>query len=103
MAEKVTDINFSIAKNEVMGILGPSGAGKSSIFKMLTMAMSRSQGKIELLGEDFDHAKGTADALTQGQIGIVYQDDVMWPELTVDQNLTYMGLLKGLDREGIEV
>jgi ABC-type multidrug transport system ATPase subunit len=42
MAEKVTDINFTIAKNEIMGILGPSGAGKSSIFKMLTMFMSRS-------------------------------------------------------------
>jgi ABC-type multidrug transport system ATPase subunit len=42
MAEKVTDINFTIAKNEIMGILGPSGAGKSSIFKMLTMVMSRS-------------------------------------------------------------
>jgi ABC-type multidrug transport system ATPase subunit len=40
--EKVTDINFTIAKNEIMGILGPSGAGKSSIFKMLTMVMSRS-------------------------------------------------------------
>ena len=100
--EKVTDINFSIGKNEIMGILGPSGAGKSSIFKMLTMVMSRTQGKIELLGEDFDNAEETADALTQGQIGIVYQDDVMWPELTVDQNLTYIGLLKGLDNSDIQ-
>ena len=99
--EKVTDINFTIAKNEIMGILGPSGAGKSSIFKMLTMVMSRSQGKIELIGENFDNAKDTADALTQGQIGIVYQDDVMWPELTVDQNLTYIGLLKGMEYEDI--
>jgi len=101
MAEKVTDINFSIGKNEIMGILGPSGAGKSSIFKMLTMVMSRTQGKIELLGEDFDNAEETADALTQGQIGIVYQDDEMWPELTVDQNLTYIGLLKGMEAEEI--
>ena len=85
-----------------MGILGPSGAGKSSIFKMLTMVLSRSQGKIELLGEDFDNHKETADILTTGQIGIVYQDDVMWPELTVDQNLEYMGQLKGMDAEEIE-
>ena len=102
MAEKVTDINFTIAKNEIMGILGPSGAGKSSIFKMLTMVMSRSQGKIELIGENFDNAKDTADALTQGQIGIVYQDDVMWAELTVNQNLTYIGLLKGLNYDDIQ-
>ena len=66
MAEKVTDINFTIARNEVMGILGPSGAGKSSIFKMLTMVMSRTQGKIELLGQDFDNARDAANFLTQG-------------------------------------
>jgi ABC-type multidrug transport system ATPase subunit len=66
MAEKVTDISFTIGKNEIMGILGPSGAGKSSIFKMLTMFMSRSQGKIKLLGHDFYNSKETAEALTQG-------------------------------------
>jgi ABC-type Na+ transport system ATPase subunit NatA len=40
--------------------------------------------------------------LTRGDIGIVYQDDVMWPELSVDQNLTYIGRLKGMDSEDIE-
>ena len=55
-----------------MGILGPSGAGKSSIFKMITMSMSRTGGKIELLGRDFDDHKGAAEYLTRGQIGIVY-------------------------------
>ncbi len=37
-----------------MGILGPSGAGKSSIFKILTMALNRSRGKIEILGQNLD-------------------------------------------------
>ena len=51
MAEKVTDINFSISKNEIMGILGPSGAGKTSIFKMLTMMMRVSKGEVSLFGK----------------------------------------------------
>ncbi len=55
-----------------MGILGPSGAGKSSIFKMVTMCMNRTAGKIELLGRDFIDPKAAADELTRGQIGIVY-------------------------------
>ena len=79
-----------------MGILGPSGAGKSSIFKMVTMAMSRSSGKLELLGRDFDNPS-SPQALTNGDIGIVYQEDVMWHELTVDDNLRTIGKLKGLD------
>ena len=37
-----------------MGILGPSGAGKSSIFKILTMALNLSRGKIEILGQNLD-------------------------------------------------
>lgn len=83
LESKVQDVSFSIFENEIMGILGPSGAGKSSIFKMMTMAMNRSGGKIDLLGQSFD-SPSVNDMLTRGDIGIVYQDDVMWPELTVD-------------------
>ena len=35
--------------------------------------------------------------LTTGQIGIVYQEDVMWPNLTVDQNLIFIARFKGMD------
>jgi ABC-type multidrug transport system fused ATPase/permease subunit len=100
--EKVRNVNFTIGKNEIMGILGPSGAGKSSIFKMLTMAMNRSGGKLELLNQSFEESHSASDYLTRGQIGIVYQDDVMWPDLSVDDNLTYTGLLKGLTIEEVE-
>lgn len=99
--EKVTDVSFTIFENEIMGILGPSGAGKSSIFKMVTMAMSRSAGQIELIGKNFSHPL-SYDELTKGEIGIVYQDDVMWPELSVDENLTYIGRLKGMDAEDLD-
>jgi ABC-type multidrug transport system ATPase subunit len=49
----VADITFTLEQNEIMGILGPSGAGKSSIFKMVTLAMSRTDGYLELLGHNF--------------------------------------------------
>jgi ABC-2 type transport system ATP-binding protein len=52
--EKIIDVNFEVGKNEIMGILGPSGAGKSSILKILSMAVSRSGGKVEILGQSFD-------------------------------------------------
>jgi branched-chain amino acid transport system ATP-binding protein len=50
----VSDVNFNIAENEILGILGPSGAGKSTIFKMITMSIARSAGEIELIGRDFE-------------------------------------------------
>jgi ABC-2 type transport system ATP-binding protein len=52
--EKIINVNFEVGKNEIMGILGPTGAGKSSIFKILSMAVSRSGGKVEILGQSFD-------------------------------------------------
>lgn len=54
-----------------MGILGPSGAGKSSVFKMVTMAINRTKGEIEMMGHDFD-SEQTYQRLTEGNIGIVY-------------------------------
>lgn len=44
--EKVRYVNFALKENEILGILGPSGAGKSSIFKMVTLAMSRTSGDL---------------------------------------------------------
>jgi ABC-type multidrug transport system ATPase subunit len=82
--DSVVDINFTVAKNEVLGILGPSGAGKSSIFKIVTLAMNRSGGQVELLNKKLGIAMDANEVLTKGQIGIVYQEDVMWPDMTVD-------------------
>lgn len=67
---------------------------------MVTMAMARTDGKVELLGMDFDRPEAYK-LLTQGQIGIVYQDDVIWSELSVDENLKIMGRLKGLTEDEI--
>lgn len=62
----MTDINFTVAKNEVLGILGPSGAGKSSIFKIVTLAMNRSDGKVELLNKKIGESKDAKEFLTKG-------------------------------------
>ena len=46
----VNDISLNIKENEIIGILGASGAGKSTVFKMVTMALNRSSGSIEMIG-----------------------------------------------------
>jgi ABC-type multidrug transport system ATPase subunit len=79
-----------------MGILGPSGAGKSTLFKILTLLNSRTSGLVNIVGHDLDNMS-SAEALSTGLIGIVFQEDVMWSELTVDQNLQYMADFKGMN------
>jgi ABC-type multidrug transport system ATPase subunit len=46
--------------------------------------------------------KDTPDKLTHGDISIVYQEDVLWPELTVDENLRIVGQLKGISEQLID-
>ncbi len=48
----VDNVNFSIAKGEVVGFLGPNGAGKSTIMNILTGYLSLTQGKVEIDGYD---------------------------------------------------
>ena len=66
-----------------MGILGPSGTGKSSIFNMLIFLKPKDQGNIGLDGTYLDKTK-VSNLIRRGSIGIVYQEDVIWEELTVD-------------------
>lgn len=79
-------MDFALRDNEILGILGPSGAGKSSIFKMVTFAMQRTAGDLKLFGRDVNKV-ATPESIRQGEMSIVYQEDVLWPDLTVDENL----------------
>ena len=44
------DINFSVEKGEVLGIIGKNGAGKSTLLKILSEITSPSFGKIKMKG-----------------------------------------------------
>ena len=55
-----------------------------------------------MLGRDFTDTKAAAEYLTRGQIGIVNQDDLMWPDQTFYENLKYIGRLKGMNEIEID-
>ena len=92
----VRDVSFTLDNNanKILGVVGPTGAGKSTLFKLLTMMEKRSQGSVELLGKrDF--------SWSGQQVGMLAQEDILWPELTVSENIEFIGRLKGLSRETI--
>ena len=92
----VEDISFDIKKGEILGIIGPSGAGKSTIFKILTMMETRDSGEVFLGGISIDKEDGQYAAAEELDIGLVFQEDVLWEEKTVDQNLKLVGEFSGL-------
>lgn len=85
--EVVRSIDFWVGKGQLFAFLGPNGAGKSTTMNMLATLLQKSSGKIFIDGLDLDRNRRAV----KEKIGMVFQEDVLDRELTVEQNLKYRG------------
>ena len=92
----VKDISFGVEKGKIMGLLGPSGAGKSTIFKLLTLMSARDSGVLRLAGVEINRYWEDYRLSKDLDLGFVFQEDVLWEDKTVDENLEIIGKLRGL-------
>ena len=86
----VEDVNFQIAKGEVIGFLGPNGAGKSTIMNILTGYLSLTQGKVEIDG--FDIMENPEQA--KRRIGYLPEIPPLYLDMTVNEYLNFVYDLK---------
>lgn len=84
----LSDISFSLAKGEMLGIIGPNGAGKSSLLRCLYRYIKPDNGTINLFGQNTSHFSAKEFAR---QVAVVLQDTPHHFELTTDQ-LVAIGL-----------
>src|SRR5215218_8931488 len=72
----------------ITALFGPSGAGKTSIVNMIAGLIAPERGRIVLGGEVlFDSGTRTAVAVHKRRVGYVFQDDRLFPHLSVRHNL----------------
>jgi putative thiamine transport system ATP-binding protein len=81
--------NFSaqVAPGEVLAVMGPSGCGKSSLLGFIAGTLSpvfAASGQVRLQGSDI-HALPTK----QRRVGMLFQDDLLFPHMTVQDNLLF--------------
>ncbi|HSW17204.1 MAG TPA: amino acid ABC transporter ATP-binding protein [Ramlibacter sp.] len=90
-------VSLDVAEGEVVAVIGPSGSGKSTLVRCLHQLESIEAGAIyldgELLGYERhgDHLKALgprALARQRTQLGMVFQQFVLFPHLTVAENIT---------------
>lgn len=81
----LSGINFSLELGEVHALLGENGAGKSTLIKVLGGIYQPDSGKIRINGNEVQ-IHGVPEARENG-IGIIHQEIVLVPYLTVAQNL----------------
>ena len=91
----VHDVSFSVATDEVLGLMGANGAGKTTLFNLVSGAIRPDSGDVV-----FDGAAITGlrpDQICRRGIGRTYQIARPFPGLSVAENVT-VGLLYGAPR-----
>jgi ABC-2 type transport system ATP-binding protein len=92
--EAVRGIDLDILPGEIFGLIGPDGAGKTSVFQILGGVMPATSGEAVMLGRSAREARSYVGYLTQ--VFSLYHD------LTVAENLRYVGELRRLSPRDIE-
>lgn len=72
------DISFTLKDGEIMTIVGPSGAGKTTLLRIIAGLENKDSGEILIDGKPYD----------PGNVGVVFQDFNLFPNLNVLQNIT---------------
>src|ERR1700683_438908 len=90
----VVSINLEIADGEIFGLIGPDGAGKTTTFQILAGVMEATSGTAEVFGVPAREARSHTGYLTQAFS--------LYPDLTVAENIRYIGDLRRVPPDEIE-
>ena len=82
------NLNLTLAKGEIFGLVGPSGVGKSSLIKAIAGVMPLKSGAIYWQGQIWSK-KQQVLALEKRGLGLVLQDPALFPHMTVQQNMAF--------------
>jgi ABC-2 type transport system ATP-binding protein len=88
----VDDVSFSVEQGEFFAFLGPNGAGKTTTISILTTTLSKTSGEVKIAGFDLDRQARQV----REQIGIIFQQPSLDPQLTAEQNIRFHACMYGM-------
>ncbi len=96
-------IDFEVTSGEWIAIMGRSGAGKSTFMYQMSLLDDPTSGKIRIFGQDTHEM--TADEKTSfrlNELGYVFQDYALLPDLTALENVVVPLLMQGLEWQEVQ-
>src|SRR5215510_3326223 len=91
--EAVRGISLDVSQGEIFGLIGPDGAGKTTTFQILAGVMNPTSGVTRVFGEPAREMRSTTGYLTQAFS--------LYPDLTVEENILYIGELRLVSTDDI--
>ncbi|MFD5328805.1 ABC transporter ATP-binding protein [Streptomyces sp. NPDC127092] len=77
------DLDFTVPRGRITGLLGPSGCGKTTLMRAIVGTQAKVTGTLDVLG------RPAGDPALRSRIGYVTQRPSVYDDLTVHQNLDY--------------
>ncbi len=81
------NFNLTVEKGDFVTIIGSSGCGKTTALKMINGLIEPTEGDIFIEGENIKNKNQT---LLRRNIGYAIQGSVLFPHMTVEQNISYV-------------
>lgn len=88
------DVNVDLTPGECLGVSGPNGSGKTTLVRTAATLTRADRGTISVLGTS---SRESDLATVRRSIGLIGHQPTLIPELTLEENLTHVARLAGVD------
>ncbi|HRD34973.1 MAG TPA: ATP-binding cassette domain-containing protein [Rhodocyclaceae bacterium] len=100
--EALSDIDFTVHKGEVFGIIGRSGAGKSTLVRTINLLERPTAGRVLIDGQDFSLFGERELARARRRIGMIFQHFNLLASKSVAENIGLPLRIAGVPRRDID-
>ncbi|HEY2177176.1 MAG TPA: ATP-binding cassette domain-containing protein [Caulobacteraceae bacterium] len=81
------DLNITVPRGQVVGVVGGSGAGKSVLLNTIIGLKAPDGGSVKIFGQDIRYARRRTWTAIERRWGVLFQQGALWSNLTVKENV----------------
>ncbi|MDE6338999.1 MAG: ATP-binding cassette domain-containing protein, partial [Muribaculaceae bacterium] len=81
-------VNMNVEQGAICGLLGPNGAGKTTLLRIINGILTKDSGSVKIFGEE-------ASLATARKLGYMPEERGLYDNMTIENQIMYLGQLKG--------